>query len=209
MEKEFFQKQFLYKFRCSYDFLESIEKFKLKVDWNECQSLKRFNKFEGSSVFYGKNFSLKNEESLFELHRWIEECVHKVKEDIKPYKENISQLLISQSWMNCSNKGEVHHIHSHALSILSGILYLTEPSITIFQYDSIYGNEFLFSKEDFFERYSYQAKKGDLIIFPSSIPHYVGPHLDDKPRYSLAFNTWFKGSMGNKYTANYIPKELI
>mgnify|MGYP001412000150 CR=1 FL=1 len=208
LEKKFFQKQHLYKFRCGDAFLKSIEEFKFKVDWNKCQRLKGFNKFKGSRVFYGKNFSLKNEESLCELHKWIEECLYKVKEDIEPYKKNISQLLISQSWMNCSSKGEVHNIHTHTLSILSGILYLTEPSNTIFHFDSIYGNQFLFPKEDFFETYNYQAKKGELIIFPSTVPHYVGPHLDNKPRYSMAFNTWFKGSMGNKYTANYIPKEF-
>jgi len=209
LQKEFFQKQPLYKFRCSDTCLKSIEEFTLKVDWDKCQRLKGFNKFKGGSVYYGKNYSLKNEASLFKLHKWIEECLYIVKEDIKEFKENISELLISQSWMNCAYKGEVHDIHTHSLSILSGIIFLTEPSHTIFHYDSIYKNDFLFPKEDFIEKYCHSGKKGQLIIFPSTTPHYVGPHLDDKPRFTMSFNTWFKGSMGNKYTANYIPNELI
>jgi hypothetical protein len=36
--------------------------------------------------------------------------------DIKPY--------ITQSWINSTSKDEYHHIHSHANSFISGVLYI-------------------------------------------------------------------------------------
>ena len=208
MKKNFLPQQFIYEFDCSDSCIKTIEKYSLKINWEKCKPRMGVNKFKGGRAHYGKDYSLKNEPFLAEFHKWLEECLFEVKEDIKYYKDNISNLLVSQSWLNCSYKGNVHHYHNHPLSILSGILYLTEPAYTIFSFDSIYKNNFLFPREHFKEDYCHSAKKGKLIIFPSKLAHHVGPHLEDQPRITLSFNTWFKGSIGNKYIADYIPREF-
>ena len=102
---------------------------------------------------------------------------------------------MSQIWLTYSKKGNLHFDHIHQLSILSRILYLTEPAYTIFTYDSIYKNKNLFPSENFKEKYCYSGKKGNLILFLSTLCHHVGPHLEDQPRITLSFNTCFKGSI--------------
>ena len=137
-------------------------------------------------------------------------CIKICKNQIiyKTVSPDISNLSVSQSWLNRSLKGNVHLNHSHPLSIISGILYLTEPAYTIFTFDSIYKNKYLFPNEDFKEKYCHSGKKGTLILFPSNLSHHVGPHLEDQPRITLSFNTWFKGSIGDKSKAAYIPEEF-
>ena len=208
MKKKFFHQQFLYEFNFNDSVLKSIEEYSVKVNWGECRKRSGFNKFEGGQYHYGRKYSLKNEPSLIEFHKSLEECIFEVKQDIKQFRDSISQLLVSQSWLNRSSKGNVHFNHSHPLSILSGILYLTEPAYTIFTFDSIYKNQYLFPNKDFKEKHCHSGKKGTLILFPSNLSHYVGPHLDDQPRITLSFNTWFKGSIGDKSKAAYIPEEF-
>ena len=208
MKKNSFQQQFIYEFECTDSCIESIEEYSLKVNWENCKSRVGDNKFMGGLTHYGKNYSLKNEPSLTRFHKWLEVCICETKEDIKYFKENISNLLVSQSWLNCSYKGNVHHAHIHPLSILSGFVYLTEPAYTIFSYDSIYRNKYLLPKADFREKYCHSGRKGTLILFPSTLSHFVGPHLKDHPRITLSFNTWCKGSIGEKEKAAYIPEEF-
>ena len=44
-----------------------------------------------------------------------------------------------------------------------------------------------------------KIKEGDLILFPSWVPHYVDKNNTDKERISLAFNTFPIGEMGEYY----------
>ena len=208
MKKKFFHQQPLYEFNLSDSVFKSIEEYSLKVNWSKCKKRIGCNKYEGGLTYFGKNYSLKNEPSLIGFHKSLEEYIFEVKKDIKHYKDSIPQLLVSQSWLNRSSKGNVHYNHSHSLSILSGILYLTEPAYTIFMFDSIYKNKYLFPNKDFREKHCHSGKKGTLILFPSNLSHHVGPHLEDQPRITLSFNTWFKGSIGDKSRASYIPEEF-
>jgi predicted 2-oxoglutarate/Fe(II)-dependent dioxygenase YbiX len=42
------------------------------------------------------------------------------------------------------------------------------------------------------------VKAGDIYIFPSETFHEVEATISDKVRYSLAFNTYFKGTIGSR-----------
>jgi len=42
-----------------------------------------------------------------------------------------------------------------------------------------------------------QIKTGMLILFPSSLTHGVEIKKDNEERISLAFNTYFKGTLGS------------
>jgi hypothetical protein len=47
------------------------------------------------------------------------------------------------------------------------------------------------------ERWWYPADVGTLLLFPSQLEHSVPEVEGDKDRYSISFNTFFKGAIGN------------
>ena len=206
--KKYLKTQYLYEFKCNPKIFNNLEQFSNAVDWSEYKSRIGSDKYKGGLSYFGNNNSLTNSKSLNELHSWLEKCIQGVKEDIELYKNNFIKLKISQSWLNCSFKGNVHHLHFHSLSILSGILYLTDPAFTIFCPNSLYSLPSLFPNKGKLENYTYKGKKGYLVIFPSSLKHFVGPHMSDKPRISFSFNTWFSGSVGDPQKLTYIPESL-
>ena len=208
MKKNYLKTQFIYEFECNQKIFSDLEKFSNDLDWENCKKRIGADKYKGGLSYFGYNDSLTNSNSLNELHSWVEECLHKVKNDIEFYKNNIAKLKISQSWLNRSFKGNVHHLHFHSLSILSGIIYLTEPAFTIFCPNSLYSLPSLLPNKDILEKYTHKGKKGNLVIFPSSLKHFVGPHIRDEPRISFSFNSWFKGSIGDPKKQAYIPDSL-
>jgi ectoine hydroxylase-related dioxygenase (phytanoyl-CoA dioxygenase family) len=40
-------------------------------------------------------------------------------------------------------------------------------------------------------------KTHDILLFPSDLTHQAEPNLSDKPRYSIAFNCFVKGKLGD------------
>jgi hypothetical protein len=43
----------------------------------------------------------------------------------------------------------------------------------------------------------YTVETGDLLLFPSSLLHYVPNHVETSKRLSIAFNTFAYGQFGN------------
>lgn len=109
---------------------------------------------------------------------------------------------ITQSWLNLSHEEEYHHVHRHPNSFVSGVFYLEANE----EYDSIsfYKNlsysmiEAEISKFETWnsQRFDICVKKGDIILFPSSLEHSVRRKKDKNPRVSLAFNCFLKGVLG-------------
>ena len=134
------------------------------------------------------------------LSKWIRKAVEDYFAEIYRPKHNVG-LTITQSWVNKTPAGGFHHKHAHSNSLVSGVYYL-EGS----QNDRIY-----FGKENYmpisvatddhtpFNSQSWwlPAIKGTLILFPSSITHWVEP-VKEKTRYSLSFNTFPSGILGDK-----------
>ena len=119
-------------------------------------------------------------------------------DEVKPY--------ITQSWLNWTNTGEAHHQHSHGNSIVSGVFYISTE-----QDDSI---DFL--RNDIFPyvlmpkewtltnslKCKVYAEEKVLLLFPSNLMHEVVVREGNKTRISLAFNTFFKGTIGSKEFLN-------
>jgi len=116
------------------------------------------------------------------------------------------KLYVTQSW-SLINPPEVGmHGHSHSNSVVSGSLYycdMPEPvSGMIFDKHSAYQQLQLTPGGGKVNIYNttknrIQPKKNDLILFSSSLVHYVETNLSNQPRYSLAFNTFIKGKLGD------------
>jgi uncharacterized protein (TIGR02466 family) len=110
--------------------------------------------------------------------------------------ENKYDVQISYFWANINNAGHSNNTHAHLQSFLSGVFYVTVPensgricfirdykeSSLISQYGNPIQNELNFSS------YAYQPKGGQLIIFPSWLPHRVEPNQSNDKRISIAFD---------------------
>ena len=119
----------------------------------------------------------------------------------------ISQkLYITQSWALANPPGDGMHGHSHSNSVISGSFYydeLPKPGANmVFDRHNTYQRLALYPDPDKHNLYNTPAsvvepKTHDLILFCSSLQHRVEPNVTKKPRYSLAFNTFIKGKIGD------------
>jgi len=126
-------------------------------------------------------------------------------EEIEGVDTDFARLRITQSWLNKTKPGESHHLHHHSNSYLSAVLYICcLPNDHInFEKRSygLYNNlEFLKKKSTEWNanRIHINVEEGDLIIFPSWVPHYVDLNeTKNRERISLSFNTFPVGEMGD------------
>ena len=136
-------------------------------------------------------------------------CVHhleKYLEEIEGADINIATLRITQSWLNMTKSQEEHQPHYHSNSYLSGTLYINCLSNDSINFSNrLYGfsnnnMKFPVKKETIWNAVvlEQEIKKGDLIIFPSSVLHHVNSNqTKNHVRTSLAFDTFPIGEMGD------------
>jgi len=74
-------------------------------------------------------------------------------------------------WINFCNKGSVNNVHSHA-GTLSGIIY--------------YQNDI--KKTTSFKEFEVNGQKGEILIFPAHLQHWVEQQDEDYERITFSFN---------------------
>jgi len=119
-------------------------------------------------------------------------------------KNNI-ELYITQSWLNYTEANQYHHKHEHPNSVVSGVFYFDSD---------IKNDKILFSHSRGYQQISptidktkfnlwnsntwfFPVETGNLFMFPSSTTHQVETKKGNNTRISLAFNTFYKGSVGS------------
>ena len=119
-------------------------------------------------------------------------------------KNNI-ELYITQSWLNYTEKDQYHHKHAHPNSVVSGVLYFDSD---------VKNDKILFSHSKGYQQISpeidntkfnlwnsrtwfFAVETGNLFMFPSSTTHQVETKQGNNTRISLAFNTFYKGTLGS------------
>ena len=149
------------------------------------------------------NYILKTKE-LKNINKFLEQhCQNYLQQVICP-KNNV-ELYITQSWLNYTHKDQYHHKHEHPNSIISGVLYFNSD---------IENDKILFTANKGYEqiapitddkKYNFWNSKtwffpvqiGQLYLFPSSTTHQVETKQGNNTRISLAFNTFYKGTIGS------------
>ena len=119
-------------------------------------------------------------------------------------KNNV-ELYITQSWLNYTEANQYHHKHAHPNSVVSGVLYFDsdiKKDKIIFSHPITYQQiKPEIDKEKFnlwnSETWFFFVETGNLIMFPSSTTHQVETKQGNNTRISLAFNTFYKGSVGS------------
>jgi uncharacterized protein (TIGR02466 family) len=145
-------------------------------------------------------------EGLKNLKMFFEEQIKKYLEEIEGVDTDRAGLRITQAWLNKTNLTEQHSPHTHVNSYLSGVFFISclpndcinliRPT-TLASYGAVnltFPNKKVTAWNP--KVVGVDIKEGDLIIFPSWIPHFVNVNETNKERISLAFNTFPIGEMG-------------
>ena len=121
-----------------------------------------------------------------------------------------TDCYITQSWLNITKPGEMHHEHIHQNSIVSGVFYIQaeeDDKITFVDPMAPRKNMICFEKENFniwnSDTWFFPANPGELLLFPSWLTHKVAVNENaTTDRISLSFNTFAKGVLGSKYNSS-------
>ena len=145
-----------------------------------------------------------NRKEFKNIKKFLDKCCEDYLNRIICPKNNI-KLYITQSWLNYTEADQYHHKHEHPNSVVSGVFYFDSD---------IKNDKILFShpipykqikpeidKEKFnlwnSETWFFSVETGNLFMFPSSTTHQVETKKGNNTRISLAFNTFYKGSVGS------------
>ena len=144
-----------------------------------------------------------NRKEYKNIKKFLDQCCKDYLEKIICPKNNI-ELYITQSWLNYTEENQYHHKHAHPNSIISGVLYFNSDKekdmIKFFShinYQQI-KPEIDDSKYNIWNSGSwwFPVETGQLVMFPSSTTHQVDVKQGNNTRISLAFNTFYKGTIG-------------
>ena len=119
--------------------------------------------------------------------------------------KNKVELYITQSWLNYTEANQYHHKHEHPNSVVSGVLYFDsdiKKDKILFSHSRGYQQIYTeINKEKFnlwnSQTWFFPVETGNLFMFPSSTTHQVETKKGNNTRISLAFNTFYKGSVGS------------
>lgn len=212
MEKFDILPQIIFKFQSSDELLKNTYEKVSELSW-------RNNQLNMVSV----NSYLHREPEFGELCEWFNECILKVKREVGFLCD---QLKITQCWANRTDQSQAHHPHTHPNSVVSAIYYLNASSPTVFEIPSIWRTFYhsetidslfqpgqslnLFLPEDFetvFHRV--EAVPGTLLMFPSTLRHGVEDNSSEDSRYTISFNTFPSGDIGNFRSLSGLRIEVL
>jgi len=184
-----------------------------ELEWinnQECRKENQGGDAGGQKIHYNRQsedtFVLDRPE-LSNIRAFIEAKLH---EFVTKIYASTDKLVITQSWLNKSKKGESHHEHVHPNSMISGVWYpQIHEQMPPIQFRSRQQRDVSLQTEQFntFNSATFMLpmKRGELILFPSNLTHSVPTNVGEEERISLSFNTWPKGNMGDIKSLTYLP----
>ncbi len=170
-----------------------------------------------SQVAFIKNLEMmENQANLISTNKYIFDLPElasiaaAVQDALDKYSTEImgieQKLYVTQSWSLINNPSIGMHGHSHSNSLISGSLYYTElpdPSSGMI-FDRHRGYQQLELPPDREKQNIFntplnivQPKKNEIFLFSSGLQHFVEANESAEPRYSIAFNTFIKGKIGD------------
>ena len=144
-----------------------------------------FNKFEKNMV---EGDQLTDYDSNRQYHFLLEAILM---DDLIKVKKEFGyadkQFRINSAWFQQYNKKHAHYIHNHGFGGFSSVLYLKynpekhSPTFFVAPFMSnIDGNLIEYEPDG--------VEEGTLIVFPTSLPHYVPVNTSDEPRIIPSMN---------------------
>jgi uncharacterized protein (TIGR02466 family) len=147
---------------------------------------------------------------MISLKKVIEECLNQWCINVyAPRNPESFKLKITQSWLNYTKPGEHHDRHYHPNSIVSGAIYIDTNPVKdqiIFNSGKMYDYYIPWDSLNQFNSMeaTISVANKDIVLFPSNLNHSVPENIGTNTRISLAFNSFFEGSLGiHKSEPNY------
>ena len=145
-----------------------------------------------------------NRKQFKNIKKFLDKCCKDYLDTIICPKNNV-ELYITQSWSNYTEANQYHHRHEHPNSVVSGVLYFDSD---------IKNDKILFTSSKGYQQikpeidntkwnlwnsgtWFFSVETGNLFMFPSSTTHQVETKKGTNTRISLAFNTFYKGTVGS------------
>jgi len=143
-----------------------------------------------------------NRKEFKNIKEFLDQCCKDYLERIISPKNNI-ELYITQSWLNYTEENEYHHTHEHPNSVVSGVLYFDcDKENDKIKFSNPRGYQQIKPEIDKYNIWNshtwwFPVETGQLLMFPSSTTHQVDTKQGTNTRTSLAFNTFYKGTIGS------------
>ena len=150
-----------------------------------------------------ENLYLFNEPELKSIAEAVQEVLDIYAREVMGVPQ---RLYVTQSWSLLNEPDVGMHGHSHSNSLISGSLYYTDlpEPVAKMVFDRHKSYQQLELRPDQEKTNIYNApmnvitpKKGEILLFPSGLQHFVEPNSSPLPRHSIAFNTFIKGKLGD------------
>lgn len=175
-----------------------------KLTKKETSYLKNLEMENNTGNLIGVSGNVLEDNKVKFLKQFIEDSLKEFAKETYDYNTDKVQLSITKSWVNKTKQGEYHHMHAHQNSIIAGVFYFEGNDNDVIEfYDSsnwlgldrlaVEINNFNWFNS---KSWSFPAEVGTLLLFPSKLAHAVPIVKGKKDRYSLSFNTFFKGELG-------------
>lgn len=139
--------------------------------------------------------------ALLNLKSELMLCINDFIESVLCYDTTLVTPYITQSWLNYTSSGQYHHKHTHANSVVSGVLYIDADleNDKIFFFNDEYRQ--IKPKTSEWNMYNSESwyfpiEKGNIVLFESNLSHEVRTKVGQNTRTSLAFNVFLKGTIG-------------
>jgi len=176
---------------------------------NEISFIKKlpYQRMVSDNGDYTVSYNILNEKKLTRLRFELEENIKCFADQIYSIDETVD-WHITTSWCNKHGIGDWGHSHYHKNSLFSGVFYFDVPENSG---DLVMENhspmlpfpptiEFKHKDYNIFNSRVWSVKPVNnlLVLFPSFLRHYVKKNESDSDRYSVAFNVFFRGSIGER-----------
>ncbi len=182
-------------------YISNIDRKFTKQELQFVTEQKKHCKNNTGNIHTKDNYIL-NRKEFKNIKKFIDKSCQDYLEKIISPKNNI-ELYITQSWLNYTEENQHHHIHAHPNSVVSGVLYFdcNKENDKIKFSNPIGYQQIKPEIKDFniwnSETWWFALETGQLVMFPSSTTHQVETKKGNNTRVSLAFNTFYKGTIGS------------
>ena len=135
----------------------------------------------------------------------VKTILDNTKEICRMYEYWYEKLEITNMWINCSKKGDMHSPHNHSNNTFSGVWYPfhSKTQTPIFFQDPRPSHGVWQPRKSKVNHIttnmiSFPQKKDSGFIFPSWLLHFVPPAVS--PRISISWNLLLRGEYGEPNT---------
>jgi uncharacterized protein (TIGR02466 family) len=158
---------------------------------------------EGNKI--SKNTFVLRKKNLENIREFIRLSILDFGKRVYEFSDEETKLYITQSWMNKTMPGEFHHTHKHPNSIVSGTFYIETNDLDVIRFEKPGSDTAPWNLTPKqwntwnSSTWGVPVKSGQLLLWRSYLPHGVPRTEGPNARYSLSFNTFVRGNIGEEH----------